>query len=201
MQQLLQCLITQKRLPRTKAALGLLMNCPESSSNISTTPASSIDVTISSNDPTNSHSAAHCSPTTTRAEQIVQRHLLGFLSPKDLNSDELQLPLLAALAQAAVAGGWGPEGAAEPTAVLLVACSPTVRGLETLLNVVQVSGLLTMLLLQVVCVITSPDPTLGFSFAVANAVRWFFVHVEVDVSILHIIVCVWFLLQQQRVCS
>jgi hypothetical protein len=82
--------------------------------------------------------------------QLVQDQLLGFLTPKDLASDELQLPLLAALGQAAQGGGWG--GAVQPLSVLLAACCPSSRCLDTLASSIQVGcGNLTCIML-ILCI-------------------------------------------------
>jgi hypothetical protein len=131
MQQLLQCLLAQQHLSRIKAALGLLLNCtdaqpdPQQLATTARTSPSSAAV----QDTINSSSSS-------RALQLVQDQLLGFLTPKDLASDELQLPLLAALGQAAQGGGRG--GAVQPLAVLLAACCPSARCLDTLANTIQV---------------------------------------------------------------
>jgi hypothetical protein len=130
MQQLLQCLLAQQHLSRTKAALGLLLNCTDAQPDqqqLATTARTSPSAAVQ--DAINSSSSS-------RALQLVQDQLLGFLTPKDLASDELQLPLLAALGQAAQGGGWG--GAVQPLAVLLAACCPSARCLDTLANTIQV---------------------------------------------------------------
>ncbi|KAF6254508.1 hypothetical protein COO60DRAFT_1642297 [Scenedesmus sp. NREL 46B-D3] len=67
----------------------------------------------------------------------LQDHLLAFLRPKDLASDELQLPLLAALGQAAQGGSWG--AAVQPLAALLAACCPSTRCLDTLAGLLHAS--------------------------------------------------------------
>jgi hypothetical protein len=129
MQQLLQCLLAQQHLSRTKAALGLLLNC---------TDAQPHQQQQQQQQEASPPAAAQGSSCSSRALLLVQDHLLGFLTPKDLAADELQLPLLAALSQAAQGGGWG--GAVQPLAALLAACCPSSRCLDTLGGVMQVGG-------------------------------------------------------------
>jgi hypothetical protein len=132
MQQLLQCLLSQQHLSRTKAALGLLLNCTDAQPD---QQQLAIATTAHTSSPTAVQESANSS-SSSRALQLVQDQLLGFLTPKDLASDELQLPLLAALGQAAQGGGWG--GAVQPLAVLLAACCPSARCLDTLASTIQV---------------------------------------------------------------
>lgn len=136
MQQLLQCLLAQQHLSRTKAALGLLLNCTEGQPDAQQqppTPASAARPL-----PAAAAAEMHHSSSSSRALQLVQDHLLAFLRPKDLASDELQLPLLAALGQAAQGGSWG--AAVQPLAALLAACCPSTRCLDTLAGMMQVGA-------------------------------------------------------------
>lgn len=146
MQQLLHCLLSQQHLSRIQAALGLLLNCTVAAQSTGPAPVGST-ADISSSAPATAAAVAAAAAAgavavrsggsggSSSALQLVQLHLLGFLLPRDLASEELQLPVLAALRQAA-SGGWG-EGVL-PLTALLAACCPSNRCLETLLGMVQV---------------------------------------------------------------
>jgi hypothetical protein len=131
MRGLVQALVMQQHMQRSRVALSLLLNCPPQHSS------------------TACH--AHCA-TAGRKSCLVTDHLLAWvLQPADLASDALIMPLLQSLDVAAASQAAGSStsnststsasdsdsGALASTTQLLGACSPSQRCLEALLRTVQ----------------------------------------------------------------
>lgn len=104
----------------------------------------------------------HCPAAIGNREHLIRRTLLPLLTPRDLSSDELTLPLLQALDQCAVAGAWAASGSADSSgdgaalchnagraaadaglacavAQLLASCVPSARALDALHRTLQVT--------------------------------------------------------------
>jgi hypothetical protein len=155
MQQLVAALTQQQRMPRCKVALDLLLNFSTPVQAVqpgSTAPAPG---TAGSCCTLASSSTAQQKPVSAQAEALVQQLLRLVLTPKELSSESLMLPLLEAVAMAASSGWssakssssssrqWGSAAqgstVAAAAAALLAACTPSGRCLEVLLRTCQVS--------------------------------------------------------------
>lgn len=163
MQNLVAALTQQQRVPRCRVALDLVLNC---SAPMQAATATTAAVPSGSTAParvTASCSGAPASSSTgqqeaagAQAEALVQQLLRLVLTPKELSSESLMLPLLDAVAMAAsnswsgaktsssTSRKWGSDAqgstAAAAAAALLAACTPSGRCLEVLLRTCQVGA-------------------------------------------------------------
>lgn len=143
MRQLLQCLLVQQHNSRIKVALGLLMNA--------TPPAPAAAAA-----PDDAQQHSHDSPgvasgsaaASDAAVALVRLHLLPLLTPRDLAAEELMLPLLQLVAEAAASSSWA---AAAGAAELLAHCTPTGRCLESLHALLEVRGAICVRLIACAC--------------------------------------------------
>lgn len=152
MQQLVESLINQQRMPRCQVALDLLLSHNPKQHHAlippPTSPAAAAGATRSS--PQQQQQTVGIS----EPDALVQQLLSHVLTAKELASESLMLPLLQAVTLAAGSGwgssssgkdglvGMGDDGggqaSAAAAAALLAACSPSGRCLEVLLRTCQV---------------------------------------------------------------
>lgn len=113
MRQLIQALLQHQRMPRSKVAIDLLLNCPPRPSQQQQQQqlCRAADVTAFScvHGGSSSRNTPSSQPPGAHASALVQQLLLHVLTPKDLAAESLTLPLLQAVTLA-VSSGWGGGG-------------------------------------------------------------------------------------------
>lgn len=155
MQQLVGSLINQQRMPQCQVALDLLLNHNPKPQHAHIS-ASSASATAAAAGAGSSLSQQQQMLRRSEPDALVQQLLSHVLTPKELASESLTLPLLQAVTLAAgsgwgssssskdgmVGGGVGADGggqaSAAAAAALLAACIPSGRCLEVLLRTCQV---------------------------------------------------------------
>lgn len=158
MQQLVGSLINQQRMPQCQVALDLLLNHnpKPQRAHISASSASATAAAAGAGSSLSQQQQQQQMVRRSEPDALVQQLLSHVLTPKELASESLTLPLLQAVTLAAgsgwgssssskdgmVGGGVGADGggqaSAAAAAALLAACIPSGRCLEVLLRTCQV---------------------------------------------------------------